>query len=169
MDLLVSLADGQWQARFGPDCWPCAIGRGGLRHDKCEGDGATPTGCWPVRRILYRADRLSLPPTALPHDPLGRGDGWCDDPKDPRYNTQTTRPYAGHHERLWRRDGIYDCIVVLGYNDDPPLPGAGSAIFVHLARPGYPATEGCVALARDHLMAFVRGAGRTSRVCMTAP
>jgi L,D-peptidoglycan transpeptidase YkuD (ErfK/YbiS/YcfS/YnhG family) len=59
--------------------------------------------------------------------------------------------------------------VVLGYNDDPSVPGAGSAIFVHLARPGYPATEGCVALALDHLMAFVRGAGRTSRVCMTAP
>ncbi len=169
MDLFVSLADGQWQARFGPACWPCAIGSGGLRHDKSEGDGATPTGCWPVRRILYRADRLSLPPTVLPHDPLGRDDGWCDDPKDPHYNTQVTRPYAGHHERLWRRDGIYDCIVVLGYNDDPPVPGAGSAIFLHLARHGYPATEGCVALARDHLMTFVRGAVRTSRICIAAP
>ncbi len=169
MDLFVSLVHEQWQARFGPEYWPCAIGRGGLRHDKTEGDGATPIGCWPVRGILYRADRLSLPPTVLPHDPLGRGDGWCDDPKDPRYNTQVTLPYASHHERLWRRDGIYDCIVVLGYNDDPPVSGNGSAIFLHLARPGYPATEGCVALARDHLMAFVRGAARTSRVCMTAP
>ncbi len=82
---------------------------------------------------------------------------------------QVALPYAGLHERLWRRDEIYDCIVVLGYSDDPPVPGAGSAIFLHVARPGYPATEGCVALAHDHLMAFVRRADRTSRVCITAP
>lgn len=140
-----------------------------MRRDKAEGDGATPAGCWPIRRLLYRADRLSLPPTAFAQAPVREDDVWCDDPADPLYNTQISLPYARSHERLWRDDEIYDCIVVLGYNDDPPVPGAGSAIFLHVARPDYAATEGCVALARSHLLAFLGRADPSSRVCVTPP
>jgi L,D-peptidoglycan transpeptidase YkuD (ErfK/YbiS/YcfS/YnhG family) len=165
----VSFRDGGWQARFGEHRWSCAVGRGGVRADKVEGDDATPAGCWPIRRILYRADRLQPPTTVFPSEPLQPHDGWCDAPGDPRYNKLVRLPYSGSHERLWRDDEIYDCIVVLGHNDDPVRSGAGSAIFLHVARGDLAATEGCLALHRADLMAFLRAAAPSSRVCVAAP
>ena len=78
-------------------------------------------------------------------------DGWCDDPQDPAYNRHVRLPYPASAERLWRDDGVYDIVVVLGHNDDPPVPGLGSAIFLHLCRPGFPPTEGCIAIERPEL------------------
>ncbi len=158
-----------WQAQFGERRWPCAIGRSGVRADKAEGDGATPAGCWPIRRVLYRADRLARPATAFPCDPVQRDDGWCDAPGDPHYNELVRLPYAGRHERLWRDDEIYDCIVVLGYNNRPVRDGAGSAIFLHIARPDFTPTEGCVALRTDNLLAFLGAVEVSSRVCVALP
>ncbi len=104
----------------------------------------------------------------LPVAEIGPEDGWCDDPTDARYNRPVRLPYPGRHERLWRDDGIYDVVVVLGHNDAPPRPGAGSAASLHVARPGYGPTEGCVALALDHLLILLREAGPESRVCVEA-
>ncbi len=115
--------------------------------DKREGDGASPIGRWPVRRVFYRPDRSAPPETGLPAIALRPDDGWNDDPAKAAYNRLVPLPCRGSHERLWRPDGLYDLIVELGYNDDPPLAGRGSAIFLHVARPGYRPTEGCVALA----------------------
>lgn len=148
MTLLVS-GDGRavWDGReFG-----CAIGRGGIAARKAEGDGATPSGRFPLRRVLYRADRVERPSTALPSDAIAPGDGWCDAPGDPRYNRPVSHPYGASAERLWRADACYDLLAVIGFNDDPVVDGAGSAIFLHVARPGYPPTEGCVALAVEDL------------------
>jgi L,D-peptidoglycan transpeptidase YkuD (ErfK/YbiS/YcfS/YnhG family) len=132
---------------------PCALGKGGIipAADKREGDGRSPIGLWPLRRVLYRADRGARPKTAMPAQAIHREDGWCDDPADPAYNRPVALPYPASAERLWREDSLYDLIVVLGHNDDPVTPGAGSAIFLHLARPDYAPTEGCVALARPDL------------------
>jgi L,D-peptidoglycan transpeptidase YkuD (ErfK/YbiS/YcfS/YnhG family) len=130
----------------------CALGRGGIREGKREGDGATPVGRFPLRRVLYRPDRLPPPASRLPTAALTPDDGWCDDPADPRYNQPVRLPYAGRHERLWRDDGLYDVIVVIGHNDDPIVPGEGSAVFLHVAGPDYPPTEGCVALALADLL-----------------
>jgi L,D-peptidoglycan transpeptidase YkuD (ErfK/YbiS/YcfS/YnhG family) len=135
----------------------CALGRYGViaAPDKREGDGMSPIGLWPIRRVLYRPDRRPPPMTALSTQPLGPADGWCDDPGDPLYNQPVTHPYPSSAERLWRDDSIYDIIAVLGHNEDPPAPGAGSAIFLHLARENYAPTEGCVALAQDDLTALL--------------
>ncbi len=133
----------------------CALGRGGVRRDKREGDGATPAGHWPLRRVLYRPDRIAAPPTALPCQAITPEDGWCDDPGDPAYNHPVGLPYAARHERMWRADGLYDLVVVLGYNDDPVVAGLGSAIFLHVARPDYGGTAGCVALALPDLQRVV--------------
>lgn len=140
--------------------WPggtvrCALGRSGVRADKREGDGATPAGTWPLRRVLFRPDRLPAPATRLAVAPLRPDDGWCDDPAHPAYNTQVVLPFGASHERLWREDGLYDIVVVLGHNDDPPVAGKGSAIFMHVARDDYGATEGCVALALGDLLALL--------------
>ena len=145
------------------------MGRGGVRATKCEGDGATPAGCWPIRRVLYRPDRIAPPLSAFAWKPLRSDAGWCDAPGDPRYNRPVRLPYEGRHERLWRDDEIYDLIAVLGYNDDPVEDGAGSAVFLHIARPDFAPTEGCVALARADLLEFLSGAESATRVCIALP
>lgn len=129
----------------------CALGRSGIAAEKREGDGVTPVGLFPLRRTLYRPDRGDPPGTALPVAPIRPEDGWCDDPADPAYNGPVTLPYPAGHERMWRDDRLYDIVVVLGHNDDPPVPGQGSAVFLHVAREDYGPTEGCVALAPDDL------------------
>jgi L,D-peptidoglycan transpeptidase YkuD (ErfK/YbiS/YcfS/YnhG family) len=142
----------------------CALGRGGIRRDKREGDGATPVGSWPMRRLLYRADRVALPQTALPASAIGEHDGWCDAPGDRNYNLPVRLPYSASAETLYRQDGVYDLIVPLGYNDAPVVAGAGSAIFLHVARLDFAPTEGCVALALADLLGVLRDADRESRV-----
>jgi L,D-peptidoglycan transpeptidase YkuD (ErfK/YbiS/YcfS/YnhG family) len=146
----------------------CALGKGGVGEAKREGDGMTPAGTWPMRRLLYRPDRLPRPRTGLPATALTPGDGWCDDPADPRYNLPVTLPCGASAETLWREDGVYDLIVPLGYNDDPVIPGRGSAIFLHVARPGYEPTEGCVALACDDLLRLLAEADAGARVIVAA-
>lgn len=136
---------------------PCVLGKGGIlpAEDKREGDGASPAGCYPLRWVFYRPDRMSAPTTQLLQIALNPEMGWCDDPTDPAYNRLVSLPCPARHEQLWRDDGLYDVILVLGHNDDPPRPGWGSAIFLHVARPGYLPTEGCVALAKDDVLALL--------------
>ena len=139
--------------------FPCALGKGGLiaAADKREGDGASPIGAWPVRRIYFRPDRIEPPHTDW--TPIKKTDGWCDAPGDARYNRPVSLPYPASSEKLWREDHVYDLIVELGYNDDPVMHGHGSAIFMHVARPAYEPTEGCVALAKAHLLIVLGNLG----------
>ena len=153
---LTAFADGRFVGPAGDA--RCALGRAGVVEalGKREGDGATPLGVWPLVRVLWRPDRLAQPETVLPCAPLTPADGWCDDPRDPRYNRPVTHPYPASAERMWREDELYDVVVVLAHNDAPPVAGLGSAIFLHCAKPGYPPTEGCVALARAELLTTLR-------------
>lgn len=146
----------------------CALGRSGARLDKREGDGATPIGCFSLRRVLYRADRIARPETGLPAAPIDPHLGWCDDPGDASYNTPVCVPYAARHERLWREDALYDLIAVIGYNDDPVEPGRGSAIFLHVARPDFAPTEGCIALRLADLSELLRACRRGTRIVVDA-
>jgi L,D-peptidoglycan transpeptidase YkuD (ErfK/YbiS/YcfS/YnhG family) len=133
----------------------CAVGRGGISRDKLEGDGTTPVGTFPLRRIFYRADRLPRPETALPTRALEPDDGWCEVPGDVNYNRLVKMPYAGRDERMWRQDHLYDVVIELGYNDDPVVAGKGSAIFLHLARTNYQPSSGCVTLSLDDMQALL--------------
>ena len=153
--ILTAFADGRFVSPAGET--RCALGRGGVvqAQAKREGDGATPLGVWPLVRGLWRQDRLTKPESALPFAPLAPDDGWCDDPADAAYNRPVTHPYPSSAERMWREDGLYDVVVILAHNDAPPVPGLGSAIFLHCAGPGHPPTEGCVALARADLLAVL--------------
>ena len=169
MDLVVARSGPHWRARFGDLEWRCAVGRTGVSADKREGDGATPVGRWPMRRLLYRADRLVPPVTVLDAGPIAPDDAWCDDPGHQAYNRAVRLPFAAGRERLWRDDGLYDLVVVLGHNDDPPAPGRGSCIFLHVARADYGATEGCVALARGDLVELLRRVTAHSGVAVRSP
>lgn len=139
----------------------CALGKGGLiaADEKREGDGASPIGIWPMRRVFYRGDRTARPETKLACVPLREHDGWCDAPYHRLYNRPVSRPFEASHERLWRDDNVYDIIVELGHNDRPPRPGLGSAIFMHLAKPTYAPTEGCVAIAKADMLTVLAGSG----------
>ena len=137
--------------RWRGETFRAALGRGGVTADKQEGDGATPIGTLPLRRVLYRPDRAKAPVSAVPVQPLVPSDGWCDDPALAQYNRLVRLPLQGSAEVLWRDDTIYDIIGVLGWNDRPVRPGRGSAIFLHIARPDFAPTDGCVALAADDL------------------
>ena len=130
---------------------PCALGRSGIVGNKREGDGGTPSGRHSLVAVFYRPDRVGRPVTRLPVLALGPDSGWCDDPGDRNYNRFVRLPYAAGHERLWRGDRLYDLVVVLDYNLARPLPGRGSAIFLHLATPGFTPTQGCVAVSRATL------------------
>ncbi len=130
----------------GPFTASCALGRAGLTTRKREGDGSTPAGSLALVSCFYRADRMPRPATGLPVAPIRRDDGWCDDPADRAYNRPVRLPYPASHERMWREDGLYDIVVVLDWNLERPVPGRGSAIFFHLAAPGFTPTAGCVAV-----------------------
>ena len=159
---LVVRANGE--ARWAGRRLRCAVGRAGIVRDKREGDGGTPGGTWPMREVLFRGDRLGEIVTPLPARELDPEDGWCDDPADPAYNRMVRLPYRAHCEELWLVDRVYDVIVPLGYNDDPVLPGRGSAIFLHVARPDFAPTAGCVALALGDLLMLLRAAAPGSLV-----
>lgn len=162
MSLIEVTGDGSLS--FRGRSYRCALGRAGVSAEKREGDGATPTGIFALRRLLYRPDRLRAPETPLATAPLHPDDGLCDAPADPAYNKLVRLPYPASAEALWRADHLYDLVVVIGYNDEPVLPGRGSAIFLHLARPDWGPTEGCVALARDDLLAVLAEIEPTTRL-----
>lgn len=138
--------------RFEDREYPCALGGGGVQRTKREGDGATPIGSFSLRQVFYRPDRLRQPASGLPIRALTPDDGWCDDPGHSDYNRLVRLPFGASHEFMWREDNLYDVVVVIGHNDDPPEPGLGSAIFIHCATADLAPTEGCVALARESLI-----------------
>lgn len=134
----------------------CALGPGGIGDKTGEGDGVTPIGRFPLRKVMLRAERISALQTALPVSILSKTDAWCDDPASPDYNRSVNLPHPASHEELWRDDAVYDVIVEVGYNDDPVEVGKGSAIFIHVARPDYGPTQGCVALKLDDLLELLK-------------
>jgi L,D-peptidoglycan transpeptidase YkuD (ErfK/YbiS/YcfS/YnhG family) len=164
--LSLSAASHRGIVRLGGLTFACALGRSGCRARKREGDGATPMGCWRLERVLYRADRVRRPATALPLRRISSSDGWCDAPPDRNYNRPVRHPYPASAERLWREDGLYHLIVVLSHNARPRVRGGGSAVFMHVARPGYLPTEGCIALRRDHLQRLLKRLRPGSRICV---
>lgn len=151
--------------RFQNHMFPCSFGRGGLSTRKAEGDGATPTGVHSIVGMLYRPDRLNAPMDWAV--PIGRGDLWSDDVKDPDYNTMVRAPHSFRHERLYRSDPLYDLVLITNWNWPYAVKGRGSAIFIHQwRRPGFP-TEGCIAVDRGHLLWIAQRLSPRSRLIVT--
>ncbi len=148
--------------RFVGRRFPCSIGRGGLRADKREGDGATPAGVHRLVGMLYRPDRMARPaPGAVAIRP---GDLWCDDPRHEGYNHKVRAPHPASAERLARADPLYDMVILTDWNWPDAQAGRGSAIFLHRwRRPGYP-TEGCIAFDPVHLRWIAARIGSGTRL-----
>lgn len=135
----------------GPVVVRCAIGRGGIRQDKREGDHATPAGVFRLFGGFFRPDRVLRNARVSPMRPVRPSDGWCDDPRSALYNRRVALPCRASHEKLWRADRIYDLVIILDYNIHPRRKNRGSAIFLHCARPDFAPTSGCIALRFEDL------------------
>jgi L,D-peptidoglycan transpeptidase YkuD (ErfK/YbiS/YcfS/YnhG family) len=144
--------NGRYIANWGVGAGQCSVGRGGIGVKEKEGDGITPVGTWPLRGVLYRAERQPALKTELSHSIIAPNDGWCDAAEDENYNLPVKLPYPASAEALWRDDGLYDIVVVIGFNDAPVVLGKGSAIFLHVAANNFANTEGCVALKKKDLV-----------------
>jgi L,D-peptidoglycan transpeptidase YkuD (ErfK/YbiS/YcfS/YnhG family) len=152
----------------GPLAFPCALGRGGVTHRKREGDGATPAGRHRLLRLLVRRDRLAGPATRLPSTFIRPDDGWCEDPDDGRYNSLVRLQPGSSADRLTREDRLYDIVGILDWNLRPRVAKRGSAIFLHLCRPGFGATAGCIALEPRDLKLLLARLARAPEFAVAA-
>jgi len=150
----------------GPLALPVALGRGGIRANKREGDGGTPRGTFRLKRLWWRGDRMPRPRTQLPVRPIRGDDGWCEDPSDRRYNRPVRLAPEATGDRLKRTDHLYDLIIEIDHNTRPRVAGGGSAVFIHLARPGFAPTAGCVALSGPALRRLIMRLGPASRIAI---
>jgi L,D-peptidoglycan transpeptidase YkuD (ErfK/YbiS/YcfS/YnhG family) len=148
----------------GPLSLPVALGRGGIKANKREGDGATPRGTFRLKRLWWRADRHPRPATLLPVRRIARDDGWCEDAADRRYNRPVKLKPGSQADRLARGDALYDFVVELDHNTRPRIAGRGSAVFIHAARPGMTPTAGCVALNLTSLRRLLARIGPRTRL-----
>lgn len=123
----------------------CALGRGGISANKREGDGGTPLASMRLLSGYFRRGRFEMR-SALSLKAISPDLGWCEVPDDRNYNRPVAIPYGASHERMKRDDNLYDAVIVLDWNIRPRRRGRGSAIFFHLARPGFTPTQGCVAV-----------------------
>jgi L,D-peptidoglycan transpeptidase YkuD (ErfK/YbiS/YcfS/YnhG family) len=143
---------------------PVALGRGGIRANKREGDGGTPRGTFRPRQLWWRADRHPRPRTFLPVRAIGAEDAWCEDPASRHYNRPIRRTRAHDGDRLRRDDHLYDFIVEIDHNRLPRIAGRGSAVFLHLARGNFAPTAGCVSMTKSAMLQMLRQLGPRTRI-----
>ena len=134
----------------------CAIGKRGIKLKKREGDLITPKGRFKIKYILYRKDRISNFKSKIKKIIIHKNLGWCDDPKSKEYNKLIKFPFSYSAEKLYKRDNIYDIVIVLNYNMNPIKINKGSAIFIHVAKKNYKNTEGCIAVKKKDLIKIIK-------------
>jgi L,D-peptidoglycan transpeptidase YkuD (ErfK/YbiS/YcfS/YnhG family) len=143
---------------------PVALGRGGLKANKREGDGGTPIGTFHPLRLWWRKDRHTQPATSLPVRAIRPTDGWCEDPESRSYNQPVRLAPESNADRLVRVDHLYDFIIEIDHNARPRVKGRGSAVFLHLARPGFAPTAGCIAMTKTSMVRLLARLCRRTRI-----
>ena len=142
----------------------CAIGKRGISKKRKEGDLITPKGNYSIKKLFYRKDRVKSLKTKLKKNIINKNYGWCDDSKSKKYNQLIKYPFNYSYEKLYRKDRIYDIILVLDYNINPIKKEMGSAIFIHVAKNNYSRTKGCVAIKKNSLRKLVRLINKNTKV-----
>ena len=142
----------------------CALGKRGIGNKKKEGDLITPKGCFKIKGILYRRDKVKNLRTKLRKKVISKKMGWCDDPKSKKYNQLIKLPSKFNFEKLYRNDEIYDILIILDFNTNPVIKNKGSAIFMHVARKNYPPTKGCIAIKKNDIKKLAREINRKTLV-----
>ena len=142
----------------------CAIGKKGITKNKQEGDLKTPRGIFKLKKIFFRKDRIKFIKTNLKKKYIKRNIGWCDDPNSEYYNQEIKFPFKGSAEKLWRKDNIYDLIIVLSYNFNPIIKNRGSAIFLHICKKNYSPTKGCIAINKKDMLNLLVNIKKTTKL-----
>jgi L,D-peptidoglycan transpeptidase YkuD (ErfK/YbiS/YcfS/YnhG family) len=142
----------------------CALGKGGIKQKEREGDFITPKGKFKLIKIYYRSDRIKKISSVLKKIKIKKNMGWCDDVSSNYYNKQIKINKKFSHEKLYRKDKVYDIVVVLNYNLNPIIKGKGSAIFLHVAKKNYKKTQGCIALKKNELLNLVSKIKRNTQI-----
>jgi L,D-peptidoglycan transpeptidase YkuD (ErfK/YbiS/YcfS/YnhG family) len=148
----------------GQQAIPVALGRGGIIANKREGDGGTPKGTFRPRQLWWRGDRSSRPETFLPVRAIRPDDAWCEDPASRHYNRPLTLGDHDNGDRLTRDDHLYDFIIEIDHNTQPTIAGRGSAVFLHLARPDFSPTAGCVSMKKSAMLQLLRQIGPHTKI-----
>ena len=146
----------------------CAIGKRGIAYKKKEGDLITPKGSFKIKFLLFRKDRIKKIQTKLKKIKIKKNMGWCDDPRSIKYNKLVNLPFKYNCEKLYKKENIYDLILVLNYNMTPTRKNKGSAIFIHVARKDYKKTEGCIAIKKNHLLEILKKINKRTKVKIVA-
>ena len=141
----------------------CAIGKKGINYKKKEGDLVTPKGQFKIKYILYRKDKVKIS-TKLKKKVIKKNMGWCDDPKSNHYNKLIKLPFIYRHEKLYKKENIYDIILVLNYNMNPVKKNKGSAIFIHVAKNNFKKTEGCITIKKQSLIKLIKKINPSTKV-----
>ena len=142
----------------------CALGKAGIGVKKIEGDNVTPRGIFKITKIYYRSDKIKNIKTSLKKIEIKKDMGWCDDPNSNFYNKEIKLPSKFSHEKLYRKDNLYDLLAVLDYNMNPVIKRKGSAIFIHIASKSYKKTKGCIALKKKHLIKILSQIKKTTKI-----
>ena len=142
----------------------CAIGKRGISIKRKEGDLITPKGKYKIKYILYRKDRIKRIQSKIKKIAITKRMGWCDDPKSKDYNKLIKLPSSYNYEKLYRKENIYDLILVLNFNMQPIVKKKGSAIFIHKARRNYKKTKGCVAINKIQLLKIIKNLKNNTKV-----
>ena len=143
---------------------PVALGRGGILADKREGDGGTPRGIFHARRLWWRKDRHIRPRSFLPIRAIRPDDAWCEDPDSRHYNRPVRLARDASADRLTREDALYDFVIEIDHNTRPRIKGRGSAVFLHLARPQFAPTSGCVAMTKPAMLQLLARLGPRTEI-----
>ena len=142
----------------------CAIGKNGVTQNKHEGDLKTPKGIFKLKKVFYRKDRIKFLKSPIKKYCIKKNTGWCDDPNSNYYNREIKFPFRGSAEKLWRKDNIYDLIIVLNYNFNPIIKNKGSAIFLHICKKNYAPTKGCVAINKKDMLDLIVNVKNNSKL-----
>ena len=134
----------------------CALGEAGIGKKREEGDNITPKGSYKLLKLFYRSDRIPNFKTVLKKKKINKKMGWCDDVNNKNYNKLINLPSSFSHEKLFRKDNIYDLIIPINYNTKKIVKGKGSAIFLHVAKKNYEPTRGCIALKKKDLILLLK-------------
>ena len=142
----------------------CSLGKNGVKKNKVEGDKCTPSGIYRLKQVFYRADRIKKITTNIKKIKIKKNMGWCDDSSSRKYNQLIKIPTKFSHEKLYRKDRIYDIIVVLNYNMNPVIKKKGSAIFMHIAKKNYSKTLGCIGLKKNDLLEILNKVKKNNKI-----
>ena len=142
----------------------CALGKSGIKKKTREGDNVTPKGIYKILKVYYRKDRIKKIKAPFKKIKITKKIGWCDDVKSKYYNKQISIPTSLRHEKLYRKDNIYDIICVINYNINPIVANRGSAIFLHITKGNYKNTKGCVALKKNHLLKLLSSIKKNTKI-----